>query len=118
MSDYETTQRKRNIIVGLFVLIAVCALIWLIFKFGEPIREFIDKYFDWLAILFTILLIGGFVAVIRPVHFEKSLLVPDGIFMLAIILLMMVMIIRKQRLTRWQGALLVLACVLYGYFLF
>ncbi len=35
----------------------VAGLIW---KFGEPIREFIDKYFDWLAILFTVLLIGGF----------------------------------------------------------
>ena len=33
---------------------------WLIWKFGEPIREFIDKYFNWLAIGFTVLLIGGF----------------------------------------------------------
>ncbi len=33
---------------------------WLIWKFGEPIRQFIDKYFNWLAIGFTILLIGGF----------------------------------------------------------
>jgi len=33
---------------------------WLIYKFGEPIRSFIDKYFNWLAIGFTILLIGGF----------------------------------------------------------
>ena len=33
---------------------------WLIYKFGEPIRGFIDKYFNWLAIGFTILLIGGF----------------------------------------------------------
>ncbi len=38
----------------------VSALIW---KFGEPISKFIDKYFDWLAILFTVLLIGGFVAI-------------------------------------------------------
>ncbi len=35
MSDYETTQKKRNIIVGAFVLAAVCALVWLIFKFGD-----------------------------------------------------------------------------------
>ena len=35
MSDYETTQRNRNIAVGIFVLIAMCALIWLIYKFGE-----------------------------------------------------------------------------------
>ena len=35
MSDYETTQRRRNMIVGVFVVIGVCALIWLIFKFGD-----------------------------------------------------------------------------------
>ncbi|MCM2286073.1 MAG: DedA family protein [Desulfobacula sp.] len=36
---------------------------FLLWKFGEPIRNFIDRYFDRLAILFTILLIGGFGAV-------------------------------------------------------
>ncbi len=36
---------------------------FLIWKFGEPISKFIDKYFDWLAILFTVLLVGGFVAI-------------------------------------------------------
>ncbi len=41
-----------------FFLIA--ALIW---RFGEPIKVFIDKYFNWLAILFTALLIGSFVLV-------------------------------------------------------
>lgn len=35
MSDYETTQRRRNMIVGIFVVIGVCALVWLIFKFGD-----------------------------------------------------------------------------------
>ena len=35
MSDYETIQRRRNIIVGIFVIIAISALIWLIFKFGD-----------------------------------------------------------------------------------
>lgn len=35
MSDYETTQRTRNIVVGVFVVTAVCALIWLIFMFGD-----------------------------------------------------------------------------------
>ena len=35
----------------------VTGLIW---KFGEPIRNFIDQYFNKLAILFTALLIGGF----------------------------------------------------------
>ncbi|MBT8379433.1 MAG: DedA family protein [Ignavibacteria bacterium] len=41
-----------------FLLVA--ALIW---KFGPAIKEFIDKYFNWLAIAFTVLLIGGFVAI-------------------------------------------------------
>ena len=35
MSDYETTQRRRNIVVGIFVVVAMCALVWLIFKFRE-----------------------------------------------------------------------------------
>jgi phospholipid/cholesterol/gamma-HCH transport system substrate-binding protein len=35
VSDYETIQRRRNIIVGFFVIAAVCALVWLIFKFGD-----------------------------------------------------------------------------------
>ena len=38
-----------------FFLIA--ALIW---KFGAPIKGFIDKYFNLLAILFTVLLVGSF----------------------------------------------------------
>jgi hypothetical protein len=33
----------------------------LIWRFGPPIKTFIDKYFNWLAIGFTVLLIGGFV---------------------------------------------------------
>ena len=33
------------------------ALIW---KFGAPIKSFIDKYFNKLAILFTVLLVGSF----------------------------------------------------------
>lgn len=33
---------------------------WLIWKFGAPIKGFVDKYFNLLAILFTILLIGSF----------------------------------------------------------
>lgn len=36
---------------------------FLIWKFGPQIRTFIDKYFNWLAVAFTILLIGGFVAI-------------------------------------------------------
>lgn len=36
---------------------------WLILKYGDPIREFIDKYFNLIAITFTILLIGGFILI-------------------------------------------------------
>lgn len=36
---------------------------FLLWKYGEKIRKFIDKYFNLLAILFTVLLIGGFVLI-------------------------------------------------------
>ena len=36
---------------------------YLIWKYGEHIKGFIDKYFNWLAIGFTVLLIGGFLAI-------------------------------------------------------
>ena len=36
----------------------VSALIW---KFGRPIKSFIDKYFDFLSILFIVLLVLGFI---------------------------------------------------------
>jgi phospholipid/cholesterol/gamma-HCH transport system substrate-binding protein len=35
MVDYNTRQRKRNMVVGGFVLIAFCIFVWLIFIFGE-----------------------------------------------------------------------------------
>lgn len=42
MSDYETTQRRRNIVVGIFVIAGMIALMWLIFKFGD-LPTFISK---------------------------------------------------------------------------
>lgn len=36
---------------------------YLIWRFGPQIKSFIDKYFNMLAILFTVLLIGGFVLI-------------------------------------------------------
>ena len=36
---------------------------FLIWKFGPSIKSFIDKYFNLLAIAFTVLLIGGFVLI-------------------------------------------------------
>jgi len=35
VSDYETKQRRHNFVVGLFVILGLCALVWLIFKFGD-----------------------------------------------------------------------------------
>ena len=35
MSDYETMQRRRSMVVGLFVIVAAIAFFWLIFKFGD-----------------------------------------------------------------------------------
>ncbi len=41
----------------------VAGLIGLLYKkFGNKIQEFIDKYFNWLALAFVVLLIGGFMA--------------------------------------------------------
>lgn len=34
---------------------------FLVHHFGEPIRRAIDKYFNWLALVFTVLLIVGFI---------------------------------------------------------
>lgn len=42
MSDYETTQKRRNMIVGFFVIVGVCALVWLIFRFGD-LPTFVTK---------------------------------------------------------------------------
>lgn len=36
---------------------------YLLWKFGKTIEKFIDKYFNLLAILFTLLLIGGFILI-------------------------------------------------------
>ena len=36
---------------------------WLIYKFGPSIRAFIDRYFNLLAVVFVILLVGGFILI-------------------------------------------------------
>ncbi len=36
---------------------------WLLKRYGAPMQIFIDRYFNWLAIGFTILLVGGFVLI-------------------------------------------------------
>jgi len=35
VSDYETMQRRRSMVVGVFVIVAVVAFFWLVFKFGD-----------------------------------------------------------------------------------
>ena len=39
----------------------------LVFAFGKPIREFIERYFNWLTLLFVALLVAGF-GVIKFLH--------------------------------------------------
>jgi membrane protein YqaA with SNARE-associated domain len=36
---------------------------WLIYKYGPGIRAFIDRYFNILAVVFVILLVGGFIVI-------------------------------------------------------
>jgi ABC-type transporter Mla subunit MlaD len=35
VSDYEAAQRRRDVIVGIFVVVGLAALGWMIFKFGD-----------------------------------------------------------------------------------
>jgi ABC-type transporter Mla subunit MlaD len=35
VTDYETIEKRRNVVVGIFVVVAICALVWLIFMFRE-----------------------------------------------------------------------------------
>jgi phospholipid/cholesterol/gamma-HCH transport system substrate-binding protein len=35
VSDYEAAQRRRDVIVGIFVIVGLAALGWMIFKFGD-----------------------------------------------------------------------------------
>ena len=59
-----------NINIIMFIIASVVSrgarfflVAFLIWKFGPQIKTFIDKYFNWLAIAFTVLLIGGFLAI-------------------------------------------------------
>ena len=59
-----------NINLGMFVLASIISrssrfflLAFLIKVYGESIRSFIEKYFNILAMLFTFLLIGGFILI-------------------------------------------------------
>ena len=39
------------------------AVAWLVGQFGEPVKEFIEKYFDILTVAAAVLLVGGFLVV-------------------------------------------------------
>jgi len=61
------TAGVANINVSIFVVASVISrslrfflVAWLIFKFGESINAFINKWFNVLSIAFVVLLIGGF----------------------------------------------------------
>jgi len=67
---FTVTSGIFNINIPMFIIASIISrgarfflVAYLIWKFGERIRTFIDKYFNWLAIIFTVLLIGGFVLV-------------------------------------------------------
>jgi len=67
---FTITSGAFDINITLFVIASVISragrfflVAFLIWKFGDQIKSFIDKYFNLLAILFTILLIGGFVVI-------------------------------------------------------
>ena len=54
----------------------VAGLLW---KFGPPIREFIEKRLEILTLAFTVLLVGGFIAIKSfGSHKDASKLCPDG----------------------------------------
>jgi membrane protein YqaA with SNARE-associated domain len=64
------TSGAFNISMPMFVIASVISrgarfflVALLIWKFGPHIKSFIDRYFNLLAIVFTVLLIGGFIAV-------------------------------------------------------
>lgn len=67
---FTITSGIFNINLPMFIIASLVSrgarffiLAYLIWKFGEKIKYYLDKYFNLLAILFTVLLIGGFIAI-------------------------------------------------------
>ncbi len=67
---FTITGGAFNVNIFLFIIASLIGragrfflVSFLIWKFGEQIQGFIDKYFNWLAIGFTLLLVGGFVGI-------------------------------------------------------
>lgn len=56
--------------LGVFMIASVIArgmrfflIAWLLWKYGKPMKEYIEKNLGWLSIVFFVLLIGGFVLI-------------------------------------------------------
>ena len=68
-SDYDCQRCGGSESVGFRAGFGGCArfalfiVAWLLKKFGEPIRTFIEKNLGILSVLFLLLLIGGFAAI-------------------------------------------------------
>jgi ABC-type transporter Mla subunit MlaD len=43
VSDFETAQKKRNLIVGIFVALAITVLFWMVIRFGD-LPTFLSKF--------------------------------------------------------------------------
>lgn len=67
---FTVTSGIFNINIPMFIIASIISrgarfflVAFLIWKYGEKIRNYIDKYFNILALVFTVLLIGGFILV-------------------------------------------------------
>ncbi len=67
---FTITSGAFDMNIGMFIIASVISrgarfflVAYLIWKFGPSIKNFIDKYFNWVAMGFTVLLIGGFVLI-------------------------------------------------------
>lgn len=64
------TSGAFNINIPMFIIASVVSrgarffiVAFLIWQFGPHIKSFIDRYFNLLAIIFTVLLVGGFIVI-------------------------------------------------------
>lgn len=67
---FTISAGAANANFGIFLLASIIgrsirffAVGTLIYLFGERIKNFIDKYFNWLSIVFMVLLVGGFLII-------------------------------------------------------
>jgi len=51
MTDYQTKQRHRNMIVGVFVLIALCVFVWMLLRFRD-LPRFVSKLNSFNVLVF------------------------------------------------------------------